>query len=369
MKKNIILLFFSLFLILASLEIFIKIFYPQNLSGWYAVRDESGLNILRNNSTYYHRVFDRKIKYNFGNLNNRTTIETNEKDRILFLGDSFTFGWLVNDKDTFIHLIQDYLNNYQIINSSVPGWGTADYTRFTENYCENIKPKKIIVVLNTDDFRRGYISKLYKMDISNVIKKNTDTNNIFNSSYFEIMNKFNVTLGKEKQLVTSSKFHKIPFYKFLIKNSHLFYLIRETVVNIKNGKFLNTKTELKDEFIIPNVSIPEEYEVANIFGKILFVRLNELAKKCKSELNVIYTGWYDYKNLPFLHNPTIYFLSEAKNFFKNQNIKYFDLTDRMKIMHINPRKYIIKYDGHPNELGHKIIAENIIHLFKTNQIN
>ena len=35
----------------------------------------------------------------------------------------------------------------------------------------------------------------------------------------------------------------------------------------------------------------------------------------------------------------------------------------MKIMHKNP-KYIIKYDNHPNELGHEIIGNNLTELLK-----
>ncbi len=97
--------------------------------------------------------------------------------------------------------------------------------------------------------------------------------------------------------------------------------------------------------------------------------MKKIADKCGTELNIIYSGWYDYKNLPDLFNPTIYFLNEAENFFQIQGINYYDLTDKMKIMHKNPKKYIIKYDNNPNELGHKIIGENLIKLLRKKILN
>ena len=33
-------------------------------------------------------------------------------------------------------------------------------------------------------------------------------------------------------------------------------------------------------------------------------------------------------------------------------------------MHNNPKKYVITFDNHPNELGHKIIGENLLYLFE-----
>ena len=40
---------------------------------WYAYRDDSGLNLLKNNIRYYHRINKKNVQYNFGNLNNLIT--------------------------------------------------------------------------------------------------------------------------------------------------------------------------------------------------------------------------------------------------------------------------------------------------------
>ena len=88
MKKNLLLFCSSVLLILIIFEVCLKYFYPQNLDGWYAVRDSNGLNILRKNSNYYHRAFGRTAKYTFGKFNNRITSNNNGRDKLLILGDS-----------------------------------------------------------------------------------------------------------------------------------------------------------------------------------------------------------------------------------------------------------------------------------------
>jgi len=368
MKKNLFLIVSSILIVFIFIEILLSLIYPQNLDGWYKTRDASGLNILRKNSYFFHRDFGRDVKYTFGKYNNRLTSNQKNEEKILFLGDSFTFGWLVEDRYIFTNLLQRSLQNFEIINSSVPGWGIADYTRYLENYCETIKPKKTIIMLNTDDFRRGFETKLYKADIISLIKIRENSfpeiERAFKMDYSEMFKKFKFKLTKDKPLVENSKFHNIPFYKYLVQNSNLFYLFRQSIVNIKNKKFFFNSKKFSEEFDIPSRSIPDKYKLANIFGKILFIRLREIASKCNSELNVIYSGWYDYKNLPKLYNPTIYFLHEAELFFQKHKINYFDLSEKMKIMHKNPKEYIITYDNHPNELGHQIIGENLIELFK-----
>ncbi len=373
MKKNLLLLFSSILLVLLIFEFSLKLFYPQNLDGWYSVRDKNGLNILRKNSKYFHRALGRTAKYTFDEFGNRITSSNNNHDKLLILGDSFTFGWLINDKYIFTELLQKYLKNYKVINPSVPGWGIADYTRYLETYCKEIDPKNVIVMFNTDDFRRGYVSKLYKMDILNLIKiKNTnhpEIDRIFDFHYSQIMKIFKVEYGSVKPLVTHSKYHKIPFYKFLIRNSHVFYLLRQTIVNIKDKKFWRQNILPSSDFDIPSHRIPTELDVAEIAGKILLLRLKETSKKCNTQLNIIYSGWYDYQNLPLLDNPTLHFLKYSKNFFEKHDIKFFDLSNMMKKMHEKPEEYIITYDNHPNELGHKIIAENLKYLFSNNLIN
>ena len=94
--------------------------------------------------------------------------------------------------------------------------------------------------------------------------------------------------------------------------------------------------------------------------------MKKINEKCNSELNIIYTGWADYSYQMSKNNPTRKFLMEAPTFFKKNDIKYYDLTDQMTLVHKNFNDYLIPMDAHPNEKGHKIIAEKIIENIKLN---
>ena len=354
MKKNLSLIIISLIFVFGSFEIFLKFLNPQNLDGWYATRDQTGLNILKPNTVFYHRVNNRNIKYTFGNFNNRKTINPLNKKKILILGDSFTFGWLVEDKDIFVNHLQKKFNNYYFVNSSVPGWGTSDYLRFIENYCNQIAPEKILIILNTDDVTRSWLSKMYNFKINDL--ENFDRNYIY--------------LGSDKKLNYDSKYHKIPFYKLLIKNSHLFVFLRQIIVDIRNDnislfKIKKNKNNFKT-FNLPSQDLKSHLNEAVVLVKMLFLRMKKVNKECNSDLTVIYTGWADYNYQTSKNNPTTKFLIEAPIFFKKNKIKYYDLTNKMRIVHKNFNDYLIPMDHHPNEKGHKIIAEKIIENIKLN---
>ena len=343
MKKNISLFFIVLIVTLCSLEVLLKIIYPQNLVGWYAYRDDSGLNLLKKNIKYYHRINERNIQYNFGNLNNRITGNYKNENKILIVGDSFTFGWLIKDKSTYVDIIQNHFSNFYFVNTSVPGWGLSEQVRFVENYCKKISPQKIILMIGTDDISRAWLSNLYKFEINdlNDFKKNQ------------------ISKNKQVQLNYESKFHKIPFYKFLIKNSHLFVLLRQTVVNLRNNaiSFKKNKSE-NNKFEIPYQSLGKYNKKSIVLAKMLYLRLNKLSKECGSDLLIIYSGWYNY-NIDD-KNPTLIFLKEAKKFFEENKINYFDFVDNMIEIHHDFNSFIIANDHHPNENGHKKIADNLI---------
>jgi len=168
-----------------------------------------------------------------------------------------------------------------------------------------------------------------------------------------------ISKNNQAQLNYDSKYHKIPFYKFLIKNSHLFVLLRQTIVNLKNeGISLKENKNLNDKFEIPYSSFGKYNNKAIALAKMLYLRLNELSKKCGSDLLVIYSGWYDY-NIDD-KNPTLIFLKEAKQFFEENKINYFDFVKSMTEIHENFKSFIIPNDHHPNENGHKKIADTLI---------
>ena len=82
-----------------------------------------------------------------------------------FLGDSFTFGHLLPNGSTYVDRLQNhFLNEFEIINAAGGGWGTADYAKYIEIFCEKIRPQQIFIYLNFGDIDRSLKSTLYRLN-------------------------------------------------------------------------------------------------------------------------------------------------------------------------------------------------------------
>ena len=338
MKKNILLLSFTIFLLIFLSEFFIKIFFPQDLQRYWVINEKIfGLPINKKNYIHkLHRFKSYKAEYTFGQFGNRITVndaQVKDKDRILVMGDSFTFGWLIKNKDTYVHKFQLDNPEYNLINVSVGAWGTSNYTLFTELFCKRINPKKIFVILNSDDPQRGYSYGHYKMQQNQLIKNKKE--------YFE--------LDKD------SKFdQKIPLYKFLKTHSHLFMLARNVVYNIIHPPYFNPYS-MKRYWPRPNdeFDLKTSKKIEN-FNKKLFLKLKAESKKCGSDLYVFYTGWASHEMMKDT-NPNKLFFQNAPNFFALNDIYFFQNIESMKNLYKDPIKYIIDKDFHPNAKGAQLI--------------
>lgn len=337
-KINIFLLFFTLIFIFLIAEVFVRFFSPQDLQRYWVIHENNyGLSI--NKSNYIHKLHRFKsfdAKYTFGKFGNRVTISNNDlkkKNKILVLGESFTFGWLLKDENTFVHKLQIDNLDYNFINVAVGAWGTGNYTLFTELYCEVINPKKIFVFMNTDDPYRG-----------------------FQRGFYEIRNEELIRVKKKiKNISKDSKFDKqIPFYKFLKSNSHFFMLLRNTVYNLLNKPSYNPwSSEKYWPRPSSNFDTEQSLKVKKLNEKI-FIRLKEVARNCGADLYIFYTNWALPKMMSD-ENVNKMFLENADAFFKKNQIYYFQNPKKMEPLYKKPMDYIIKIDFHPNSKGANLI--------------
>jgi len=57
-------------------------------------------------------------------------------NRVLCVGDSFTFGWLLDETNTFVYKLDQFaardfpVGTLAFLIGGVDGWGTADYVAF-----------------------------------------------------------------------------------------------------------------------------------------------------------------------------------------------------------------------------------------------
>ena len=60
----------------------------------------------------------------------------------------------------------------------------------------------------------------------------------------------------------------------------------------------------------------------------------------------------------------IKFLKTGSKFFEKNKIIYIDLNKDMEVIRVNKKNYMIKYDGHPNELANQVIYKIVFDKLK-----
>ena len=352
MKKNLLIIFVSLFIAVIVMEFFLRFFLPQELTSPFRVNGKDGLLLNTKNNNAVHFLDKRRISYKFGNYHNRIYNFEEKEKKILVLGDSFTFGWLLRDKDTFVYKLNQYFNEYFFINGAAGGWGTSDQLKYLIEFCEILKPKYTIIFIGIDDIQRS---------------KNS---NLFN------LNKDDKIIPGKNIIYPVERLTENVLYKIAVENSHLLNFLRKEIskyINYKrsNKKLVNQNKE-KDKNKIDKLNkINNEFKIVKelnkkpiksenfLFEKKLFLKIEEEVKKCNSKLILINLGWVDYNN-----NINLDFLKKAKIFFDTNSIKFIDLINEMQFIRNNKKQYIIKNDGHPNELANQIIYKLVSNKIK-----
>ena len=345
MKNKIYLIFFSFFISFLFIEIIIRIFIPQDISEPWRVYLDDGLLLNKDNGVAKHsfKKANRTTEYSFGKYHNRKYNLTISENKILFLGDSFTFGWLLQDEDTYVYKLGEKFSKYELINSAAGGNGTADQLRYFEKFCNKIKPRYTFILINAYDIERSKISNLYSLDKENNLINGK--NNIPKISYF-VDNNY--------------------LYKFLISNFHTVNFLRKIYVSI-NNILSNKKPLIGDKVNNKSNKFFEVDKIENlsnkkyILEKKLFKRFKDFSLECETDIHLINLAWENReKNL----TDTDKFLKDSSEFFKQININYIDLYDKMKAKHKNQKIYQIEVDGHPNEKANNLYFENLHDVLK-----
>lgn len=94
--------------------------------------------------------FSFKVTHSSDGLRATHPVSTNHvehsKDEIWIFGCSFTYGWTLNDKETYPWLLQKNLPDYEVINFGVNGFGTVhSFLQFREALEKRKKPKLVII--------------------------------------------------------------------------------------------------------------------------------------------------------------------------------------------------------------------------------
>ncbi|HJQ34802.1 MAG TPA: SGNH/GDSL hydrolase family protein [Pyrinomonadaceae bacterium] len=330
----------SLAVSLLIAEIVIRLVSPQDLSGSWGEQTERGLVVNKSSGVARHQFGGRVVYYSFTAPHLRAPAP-DASVKVLVLGDSYAFGYLLGDRDTPVSLLQARLDEkfgagvFSLLNAAVGGWGAGDYTAFVEDFGEQISPDVILVFLNTDDIGRALQSPLWD---------------------------FSPADGKLSRAVPPRRRFKVllndlPGYQWLLEHSHLVQLLRNESESLRRK---NSGAGQRPQSLGPgSEQNAEAARRGKALGAALFRRLGEWCRGRNVKLLVTTTGWH---KPPYADStePTRAFMSGARTLFSELSVPFQDPSGDLRArMDGDADKYIIQGDGHPNEAGAALIAEYV----------
>ena len=157
---NIIMLIIVVIVVIAALEIFTRLFLPQDLN--YLQFDSNlrykGVNNIE--TTFKTKEFNNTIKLNDKGLRDYNHDYESNKYRILFLGDSMTFGYGVEAEETYPKVLEKILNeknnSYETINAGITAYNTAQELTYLETEGLKYKPNLVILGFMLNDVSGNY---------------------------------------------------------------------------------------------------------------------------------------------------------------------------------------------------------------------
>ena len=337
-------LLISLFLSFFLAEYFVRFFFPQDVSGSWRVQDTHGMWVNKTAGVARHQFGKKLVEYRFGEYHNRVT---SDKDAfknpnlkpILVLGDSFTFGWLLSDADTFISKLTEKYPNFRFINSAAGGFGSADYLRYVESYCKKISPEKIFIFFTGTEYSRTLESNLYSLNQGALVRGRNEINRM-------------------KQYA-----NLLPYYSQLLENSHLLSLARRVfLTELRRADNLEARPSLVGTELPKNKVTAQETELVDS----VLAELHLESRRCAQDVFFFHLGVNDLKSARY---PMGSALKRLTLLYKEE-IKLFDLGAKrfMDIYRASKDDYTIANDGHPNALGAELIYSALEEIIRENGI-
>ncbi len=304
--QNITLLISAILIIFAVSEVALRIAYNETtFAGGY------GPGSLKFNRKYVEINKDGMRDRNFDFRKPDGTI------RIASVGDSFAFGsGIKNVNNTYSKILESELNdlnnsfNYDVLNFGIMGLSTDDELNLIKNKVLKYNPDIILI---------GYVS-----------------NDFVNIEQIDYKEHFTILPGG-----------------FWIRNFFFTYALIELKIN----RLLENIGFKKNGLSITLEKLNSEKNVKH--NKRLFEEINNVSKRHNIKIIVV--------NFPVIYRLKDYPLQEVNRFISSVSIKnefvYLDLTPVYE-KYSEQDLVVNKYDSHPNELGHKIAAKEILEKLK-----
>jgi len=287
------------------------------------------------------RYGDRSYSLNNYGYRGRDIVLENNKRRILFLGDSITFGLGVKDSFVYPVLVENALNendkvngNFELINLALPSYSPYDELATLEKIGLGLRPELIIL-------------QLYMNDFQEMKKQNNNTPSITPPL-------IRLSLSQRFFILKELIFSKSAFLRRVrqicqMVTHRMFHDFRRThFINTLNDAEPKERMELftshpQDQEIDGFDDVEEMYRLAKE------IHINFLVVLTPNEVQ-LFKEDYDLIN------------ERVRTFCEQRNIPFYDPTDSMRSS--NAKNNIFCDGLHLSEFGHKFFADWILPIIK-----
>ncbi len=330
---NSVILCLTLFVGILLFEIFVRHFLPQyDPSGHLSFTLNKDAVPIALNKGLSRQVkntgdYDVSIKINNLGLRESKELSTSTKSDIFVVGDSFSFGWGVEESERYSNILDTILIPSQVFNISIP-----------------------------TDFD-GYAKLI------NYARKNGATINkiIIGVTMENDLHRYTVTRsGPHNKQLTPSKRNKFRSLKhYLRENSAAYFL----VTSIVHSNLAARNFAISIGVIRPNLQGIPKFEFSQEVIKASANRLKKLIGSFDSIILIIPSRalWTGVKERRAIANQIHRAFIKELN---NQKINYVDIRSLME-KNGEPLKYHFKYDGHWTREAHQIAAQALANTVKT----
>ena len=368
---NVLLLCVSVLIALVLIEAFLAFFFPQKATiDWIVKPNTSTFDPMlgyrhapHEEYAYYSNEFKTRIKINSeGFRDDEFSVEKNpDTERIMALGDSFTYAAEVDVKKRFTELIEKMasadVKKVDVLNFGTGGYGTCQEYSLLKQEATTYHPEKVVLFFYIgNDFYENDLAQEYRPQCS------------IKNDHVDVLPAIKGT--KNKGTVSG-----------LIINSHVLSLMMNT---IRFSRVSSTISKV--------IGRQSSYsEVLDLFDKKRNVRLENLFNLTES----ILTGmkeFLDENQISFTvvvipHriqvdantwsgvvaqngiNPEEYDLDKPndwlKNVFEKHTINYIDLTPKFREVSREKELYFY-HNGHFNTYGHEVAAVQVYQQLQSN---
>jgi lysophospholipase L1-like esterase len=132
----------------------------------YVAHDYLGIQL---NPGTYQFTLNKKVKFKATHLENNQRLishsKLNQREKVTFLGCSYTYGYGVNDDESFAAITQRKHPEWKVENKAVVGYGTAQHLLQLREMLKQESPQCVILCLSSVHFIRTVLSQNYRANL------------------------------------------------------------------------------------------------------------------------------------------------------------------------------------------------------------